>query len=388
MKWGFKMSKEKEEQTPEAVAEEVTEEAESIEEEAKESSEAEPMEDTSEESSETEPTEDTSEQNSETESSENESEENSETEKKQGFFSRLVAGLTKTRDSFVSGIDSIFSGFSSIDDDFYEEIEEILIMGDIGVRATQEILENLQQKVKENHIKQPEECKELLIQSIKEQMEVGETAYRFEHEKSVVLVVGVNGVGKTTSVGKLAGKLKAQGRKVVLAAADTFRAAAGAQLEEWAHRAGVDMIGGQEGADPAAVVYDAVVAAKARKADVLLCDTAGRLHNKKNLMEELKKINRIIDKEYSDAFRETLVVLDGTTGQNALAQAKQFMEVADITGIILTKMDGTAKGGIAVAIQSELGIPVKYIGVGETIDDLQKFDSEQFVDALFSTREE
>lgn len=388
MKWGFKMSKEKEEQTPEAVAEEVTEEAESIEEEAKESSEAEPMEDTSEESSETEPTEDTSEQNSETESSENESEENSETEKKQGFFSRLVAGLTKTRDSFVSGIDSIFSGFSSIDDDFYEEIEEILIMGDIGVRATQEILENLQQKVKENHIKQPEECKELLIQSIKEQMEVGETAYRFEHEKSVVLIVGVNGVGKTTSVGKLAGKLKAQGRKVVLAAADTFRAAAGAQLEEWAHRAGVDMIGGQEGADPAAVVYDAVAAAKARKADVLLCDTAGRLHNKKNLMEELKKINRIIDKEYPDAFRETLVVLDGTTGQNALAQAKQFMEVADITGIILTKMDGTAKGGIAVAIQSELGIPVKYIGVGETIDDLQKFDSEQFVDALFSTREE
>lgn len=401
MKWGFKMSKEKEEQTPEAVAEEVTEEAESIEEEAKESSEAEPMEDTSEESSETEPTEDTSEQNSETESSENESEENSETEsseneseenteaeKKQGFFSRLVAGLTKTRDSFVSGIDSIFSGFSAIDDDFYEEIEEILIMGDIGVRATQEILDNLQQKVKENHIKQPQECKELLIQSIKEQMEVGETAYRFEHEKSVVLVVGVNGVGKTTSVGKLAGKLKAQGRKVVLAAADTFRAAAGAQLEEWAHRAGVDMIGGQEGADPAAVVYDAVAAAKARKADVLLCDTAGRLHNKKNLMEELKKINRIIDKEYSDAFRETLVVLDGTTGQNALAQAKQFMEVADITGIILTKMDGTAKGGIAVAIQSELGIPVKYIGVGETIDDLQKFDSEQFVDALFSTREE
>ena len=401
MKWGFKMSKEKEEQTPEAVAEEVTEEAESIEEEAKESSEAEPMEDTSEESSETEPTEDTSEQNSETESSENESEENSETEsseneseenteaeKKQGFFSRLVAGLTKTRDSFVSGIDSIFSGFSAIDDDFYEEIEEILIMGDIGVRATQEILDNLQQKVKENHIKQPQECKELLIQSIKEQMEVGETAYRFENEKSVVLVVGVNGVGKTTSVGKLAGKLKAQGRKVVLAAADTFRAAAGAQLEEWAHRAGVDMIGGQEGADPAAVVYDAVAAAKAGKADVLLCDTAGRLHNKKNLMEELKKINRIIDKEYPDAFRETLVVLDGTTGQNALAQAKQFMEVADITGIILTKMDGTAKGGIAVAIQSELGIPVKYIGVGETIDDLQKFDSEQFVDALFSTREE
>lgn len=409
MKWGFKMSKEKEEQTQEAVTEEATEgtvEAVDVEEateemaksadmeeieQAADKREAKELQDASENDEEkidADAIENEVEEISGAESIEEEAEENSETEKKQGFFSRLVAGLTKTRDSFVSGIDSIFSGFSAIDDDFYEEIEEILIMGDIGVRATQEILENLQQKVKENHIKQPEECKELLIQSIKEQMEVGETAYRFEHEKSVVLVVGVNGVGKTTSVGKLAGKLKAQGRKVVLAAADTFRAAAGAQLEEWAHRAGVDMIGGQEGADPAAVVYDAVAAAKARKADVLLCDTAGRLHNKKNLMEELKKINRIIDKEYSDAFRETLVVLDGTTGQNALAQAKQFMEVADITGIILTKMDGTAKGGIAVAIQSELGIPVKYIGVGETIDDLQKFDSEQFVDALFSTREE
>lgn len=309
-------------------------------------------------------------------------------EKKPGFFSRLVAGLTKTRDNLVSGIDAIFGGFSSIDDDFYEEIEEILIMGDIGVRATEEILDNLRAKVKENHIKKPEECKELLIQSIKEQMEVGETAYRFEEETSVVLVVGVNGVGKTTSVGKLAGKLKGQGRKVLLAAADTFRAAAGAQLEEWAGRAGVEMIGGQEGADPGAVVYDAVAAAKARKADVLLCDTAGRLHNKKNLMEELKKINRILEKEYPQAFRETLVVLDGTTGQNALAQAKQFMEAAEITGIILTKMDGTAKGGIAVAIQSELGIPVKYIGVGETIDDLQKFDSEQFVDALFTVKED
>ena len=409
MKWGFKMSKEKEEQTPEAVAEEVTEgtvEAVDVEEateemaksadmeeieQAADKREAKELQDASENDEEqidADAIENEVEEISGAESIEEEAEENTEAEKKQGFFSRLVAGLTKTRDSFVSGIDLIFSGFSAIDDDFYEEIEEILIMGDIGVRATQEILENLQQKVKENHIKQPQECKELLIQSIKEQMEVGETAYRFENEKSVVLVVGVNGVGKTTSVGKLAGKLKAQGRKVVLAAADTFRAAAGAQLEEWAHRAGVDMIGGQEGADPAAVVYDAVAAAKARKADVLLCDTAGRLHNKKNLMEELKKINRIIDKEYPDAFRETLVVLDGTTGQNALAQAKQFMEVADITGIILTKMDGTAKGGIAVAIQSELGIPVKYIGGGETIDDLQKFDSEQFVDALFSTREE
>lgn len=287
----------------------------------------------------------------------------------------------------MSGIDSIFSGFSSIDEDFYEELEEILIMGDLGVHATTEILENLRAKVKEQHIKEPAQCKELLISSIKEQMDVGETAYQFEHETSVVLVIGVNGVGKTTSIGKLAGKLKDQGKRVVIAAADTFRAAAGEQLNEWANRAGVDMIGGQEGADPAAVVYDAVQAAKARNADVLLCDTAGRLHNKKNLMEELKKIHRILEKEYPEAFRETLVVLDGTTGQNALAQAKQFSEVADISGIILTKMDGTAKGGIAVAIQSELGIPVKYIGVGETIDDLQKFDSGQFVNALFTVSE-
>ena len=306
-------------------------------------------------------------------------------EEKKGFWSRLVSGLSKTRANIVSGIDSIFNGFSNIDDDFYEEIEEILIMGDIGVNATEAIIENLKQKVKEMHIKEPAECKELLISSIKEQMDVGETAYRFENEKSVVLVIGVNGVGKTTSVGKLAGKLKDEGKRVVLAAADTFRAAAGNQLQEWANRAAVDMIGGQDGADPAAVVYDAVAAAKARNADVLLCDTAGRLHNKKNLMEELKKINRIIDKEYPEAYRETLVVLDGTTGQNALVQAKQFMEAADITGIILTKLDGTAKGGIAVAIQSELGIPVKYVGVGEKIDDLQKFNSHDFVNALFQT---
>ena len=309
-------------------------------------------------------------------------------EKKKGFFGRLVEGLTKTRDNIVKGIDAVLGGFSSIDDDFYEEIEEILVMGDLGVHATEQIIENLKAQVKERHIKEPAACKELLIQGIKEQMDVGETAYRFEQERSVVMVIGVNGVGKTTSVGKLAGKLRAQGKKVVLAAADTFRAAAGSQLEEWAHRAGVEMIGGQEGADPAAVVYDAVAAAKARHADVLLCDTAGRLHNKKNLMEELRKINRVIDREYPDAFRETLVVLDGTTGQNALAQARQFSEVADITGIILTKMDGTAKGGIAVAIQSELGIPVKYIGVGETIDDLQKFDANDFVNALFDRNQE
>ena len=304
-------------------------------------------------------------------------------EEKKGFFRRLAEGLTKTRNNIVSGMDAIFSGFSDIDDDFYDEIEEILVMGDIGINATTSIIANLKQKVKEQHIKNPQECKELLINSIKEQMQVGETAYEFEHRTSVVLVIGVNGVGKTTSVGKLAGKLKDQGRKVILAAADTFRAAAGEQLTEWANRAGVEIIGGSEGADPASVVYDAVCAAKARKADVLLIDTAGRLHNKKNLMEELKKINRIIEREYPDAYRETLVVLDGTTGQNALEQARQFGEVADLTGIILTKLDGTAKGGIAVAIQSELNVPVKYIGVGEHIDDLQKFDADTFVNALF-----
>lgn len=309
-------------------------------------------------------------------------------EERKGFFKRLVSGLTKTRDNIVSGIDGIFNGFSHIDDDFYEELEEILIMGDLGVRATMDIIEDLQQKVKENHIKEPADCKEFLIESIKRRMDVGEAAYEFEHQTSVVLVIGVNGVGKTTTIGKLAGKLRDQNKKVVLAAADTFRAAAGEQLKEWAHRADADLIGGQEGADPASVVYDAVAAAKSRKADVLLVDTAGRLHNKKNLMEELGKISRVLEREYPDAFRETLVVLDGTTGQNALAQAKEFKDVTDITGIVLTKMDGTAKGGIAVAIQSELGIPVKYIGVGETIDDLQKFNSDDFVDALFQNGEE
>ena len=304
-------------------------------------------------------------------------------EEKKGFFKRLVSGLTKTRDNIVAGFDSIFKGYSSIDEDFYEELEEILIMGDIGINATTSILENLKKQVAEQHIKEPMECKQLLIDSIKKQMYVDSTEYAFEDRKSVILVIGVNGVGKTTSVGKLAGKLKEHGKKVVLAAADTFRAAAGEQLTQWANRAGVDIIGGQSGADPASVVYDAVAAAKARNADVLICDTAGRLHNKKNLMAELEKIYRILAKEYSEAYLETLVVLDGTTGQNALAQAKQFSEVANVNGIILTKLDGTAKGGIAVAIQSELDIPVKYIGVGESIDDLQKFDADAFVNALF-----
>ena len=306
---------------------------------------------------------------------------------KKGFFGKLVAGLQKTRDNIISGMDSIFSGFSAIDDEFYEEIEETLIMGDLGIQTTMSIVEDLRKKVKEQGIKDPAECKELLMESIRDQMDLGENAYEYENRQSVLLIIGVNGVGKTTSVGKLAGQLKDDGKKVILAAADTFRAAAIEQLTEWANRAGVDIIAQQEGSDPAAVVYDAVAAAKSRHADSLICDTAGRLHNKKNLMEELKKINRIIDKEFPEAYRETLVVLDGTTGQNALSQARQFMEVADITGIILTKLDGTAKGGIAVAIQSELGIPVKYVGVGEKIDDLQKFNAGEFVNALFHVEE-
>ncbi|MDO5572460.1 MAG: signal recognition particle-docking protein FtsY [bacterium] len=305
-------------------------------------------------------------------------------EEHQGFFKRLAGGLAKTRNNIADGIEAIFSGASEIDEDFYEELEEILIMADIGVHATSGIIEKLRAQVKERRIKEPSECRQLLIDSIKEQMQTGETAYEFEHRKSVVLVVGVNGVGKTTSIGKLADHLKKQGRKVMMAAADTFRAAAGEQLNEWANRAGVEIIKGVEGADPASVIYDALSAARARNVDVLLCDTAGRLQNKKNLMEELKKINRIIDKEYPEAYRETLVVLDGTTGQNALSQAKEFKEAADITGIILTKLDGTSKGGIAIAIQSEMGIPVKYIGVGETTEDLQKFNANDFVEAIFA----
>ncbi len=302
---------------------------------------------------------------------------------KKGFFRRLSEGLSKTRNSIVSGIDSIFKGFSAIDDDFYEELEEILIMSDVGINATTKIIDNLKEKVKETKTKEPSECRKLLMDSMKEQMSVPEDAYDFEEKKSVVLLIGVNGVGKTTSIGKLAGQLKAKGKKVLVAAADTFRAAAIEQLTEWANRAEVDIIAQKEGSDPAAVVFDAVTAAKARNVDVLLCDTAGRLHNKKNLMEELKKIDRVIEREYSGATRETLVVLDGTTGQNAMVQAKEFNAAAAIDGIILTKLDGTAKGGIALAIQAELSVPVKYIGVGEHMEDLQKFDPDAFVDALF-----
>ncbi len=305
-----------------------------------------------------------------------------------GFFSRLVSGLTKTRDSIASGLDSIFHGFTKIDDDFYEELEEILIMGDLGVDTTMNIIENLQERVKEEKIKEPAACRELLIDIIKDQMEVREDAYDFEDKTSVVLIIGVNGVGKTTTIGKLASQLKARNKKVIMAAADTFRAAAIEQLTEWSHRAGVDIIAHQEGADPAAVVYDACQAAKSRNADILLVDTAGRLHNKKNLMNELGKIRRVIEREYPEACLETLIVLDSTTGQNAVVQAREFKEVTDVNGIVLTKLDGTAKGGIAIAIQSEMGIPVKYIGVGEQIDDLQRFDPDTFVNALFERQED
>lgn len=312
--------------------------------------------------------------------------EQDQTQEKKGFWKRLFSGMTKTRNNF--GFGRLFRGHSKIDEDFYEDLEEVLVMGDIGVRTTENILDRLREQVKEQKIREPAECRQILIDSIREQMQIEDTAYRFEEETSVVMMIGVNGVGKTTTIGKLAAQLKGKGRKVILAAADTFRAAAGEQLNEWANRAGVDIIGGQEGADPGSVLYDAVAAAKSRHADVLICDTAGRLQNKKNLMAELEKMNRILKREYPDAYRETLVVLDATTGQNALSQAREFNEVTDITGIVLTKMDGTAKGGIAVAIQSELGIPVKYIGVGESIDDLQKFDPDRFVEALFEQEEE
>lgn len=305
-----------------------------------------------------------------------------------GLFDRLKAGLTKTRDQIAGGMDNLFNGYAEIDDDFYEELEETLIMGDIGVKATQAILDDLEQKVKEQHIRVPAQTRELLIESIKSQMEIGEAEYEFENKKSVVLVVGVNGVGKTTTVGKLSSKLKAQNKKVLMCAADTFRAAAAEQLKEWSNRAGVDIISGVEGQDPGSVIYDGVSAAKARGTDILICDTAGRLNNKKNLMEELRKINNIISREYPDAYRETLVVLDGSTGQNALSQAREFKEVTDVTGVVLTKLDGSGKGGIAVAIQAELSIPVKYIGVGEGIDDLQKFDANEYVRAIFDNEED
>ena len=300
-----------------------------------------------------------------------------------GFFSKLAEGLSKTRNSIMNSVSNIFTGHDIIDDDFYEELEETLIMADLGISTTTSVIENLKAKVKELKIKDPADCKKHLMDSLKEQMQVKPDAYDFENKKSVVLMIGVNGVGKTTSVGKLASQLKNSGKKVLVAAADTFRAGAIEQLTEWARRSDVELIAQKEGSDPAAVVFDAVNAAKARNVDVLICDTAGRLHNKKNLMDELNKIYRIIGKEYPEAAIETLVVVDGTTGQNAKEQARQFSEAAPVNGIVLTKLDGTAKGGIAIAIESELSIPVKYIGIGEQIDDLQKFDADQFVEALF-----
>lgn len=301
-----------------------------------------------------------------------------------GFFSKLAEGLTKTRNNIMNSVSNIFTGHDIIDDDFYEELEETLIMADLGITTTTSVIENLKDKVKELKIKDPAYCKKLLMDSLKEQMQVKPDAYDFENKKSVVLMIGVNGVGKTTSVGKLASQLKNSGKKVLVAAADTFRAGAIEQLTEWARRSDVELIAQNEGSDPAAVVFDAVNAAKARNVDVLICDTAGRLHNKKNLMDELNKIYRIVSKEYPDAAVETLVVVDGTTGQNAKEQARQFSEAAPVNGIVLTKLDGTAKGGIAIAIESELSIPVKYIGIGEKIDDLQKFNAEEFVEALFN----
>ena len=284
-----------------------------------------------------------------------------EKKEKKGFFARLKEGLAKTRNNIVESFADVF-GASHIDDDFYENLEETFIMADMGYETTEKVIEDLKQRVEDSHIKEPAACKELVINIIRDQMSVDESAYDFENKKTVVLVIGVNGVGKTTTIGKLAAQYRQRGKRVLMAAADTFRAAAIDQLKTWADRAQVDIISHNEGADPAAVVYDAVAAAKARNTDILLVDTAGRLHNKKNLMDELAKMRRIITRDYPEANVEALIVLDGTTGQNALEQARQFSNVTELDGIVITKLDGTAKGGIAIAIQAELGIPVKYIG--------------------------
>lgn len=302
---------------------------------------------------------------------------------KEGFFSKLVAGLSKTRAHVMEGVNNVLSSFTSIDEDFYEELEEALIIGDLGVNTAIKIVAGLKDKVKAAKIKDPQAVKDLLKQELKDQMQTSDSAYDFVQKKTVLLVIGVNGVGKTTTIGKLASQYKKAGKKVMLAAADTFRAAAIDQLKEWAKRADVPIIAQAENSDPGAVIYDALASAKSKDADILICDTAGRLHNKKNLMAELGKIYRIIGREYPQAHLEVFLVLDSTTGQNALAQAKEFKEMADITGIVLTKLDGTSKGGIAIAISADLGLPVKYIGVGEGIDDLRPFDADHFVEALF-----
>jgi fused signal recognition particle receptor len=304
-------------------------------------------------------------------------------EDKQGFFSKLVSGLTKTRDNVASKIDDLLNFGGAIDDDLYEELEEILIMADIGVKSTTKIIEMLKKRVKEEKIKDPKQVKAILKDIIIDILSDGSDNNSMELP-AVYMIVGVNGVGKTTSIGKLANVYKKEGLKVLLAAGDTFRAAAIDQICVWGNRVGVDVIKQQEGSDPAAVVYDAVYAAKSRKSDILICDTAGRLHNKKNLMDELEKVNRIVDREYPESHKQTILVLDATTGQNGVIQAKEFKKACDIDGIILTKLDGTAKGGIVIAIKEELGIPVRYIGVGEGIDDLQEFNANDFVDALFN----
>lgn len=301
-----------------------------------------------------------------------------------GFFNKLKEGLKKTKNAITERIDQVLVSFGKIDEELFEELEEILITSDVGAEASINIIEELRKKVKENKVTDPMKVKELLKEELTEVLSKGSTELNVETSPTVIVVVGVNGVGKTTSIGKIANQLKQSGKKVVMAAADTFRAAAIDQLEIWANRVGVDLIKHSEGADPAAVVFDAVQSIKAKKGDVLICDTAGRLHNKKNLMDELKKIFRIIDRELPDASKEVLLVLDATTGQNAIVQAKTFKEVAPVSGIVLTKLDGTAKGGIVIAISSELNIPVKLIGVGEQIDDLQRFNAVEFVEALFS----
>lgn len=315
---------------------------------------------------------------------ESEKELEEEPEEEENFFLKLKSGLFKTRNSITGRINAVVANFRVIDEDFFDELEEILITSDVGVETSLKILEDLREQVKLKNLKNTED----IIGVLKEELQkiLGTEKHPIGvHSPEVILIIGVNGVGKTTSIGKIASRLKKSGKKVLVAAADTFRAGAIEQLEIWGKRADVDVISHQEGADPAAVIFDAVNASKSRKIDVLICDTAGRLHNKKNLMDELKKINKVIDREYPDAFRETLLVLDATTGQNAVAQAKVFKEVAGITGIILTKLDGTAKGGIVIAIANELNIPVRFVGVGEKIDDLQDFDPKDFVEALFES---
>ncbi len=300
-----------------------------------------------------------------------------------GLFSKLGAGLKKTRDSLVGTVNSMLRGFGRIDEDLFEELEEILVMGDVGANTASRICQQLRQQVKEQGITNPQDIRGLL-QGIVSQMLAGGQELSLSTKPSVILVIGVNGVGKTTTIGKMAAGLKAQGKKVILGAADTFRAAAIEQLDIWADRAGVDIVKHSQGADPAAVVFDTVSAAKARGADVVICDTAGRLHNKKNLMDELAKIGRVIDRELPDADKEILLVVDATTGQNAVNQAREFKQAAGITGIVLTKLDGTARGGVVLAIREDLQVPVKFIGVGEGIDDLQPFDPEAFAAGLFA----